>query len=109
MYRHDTELLFPMRVTPALRDLRGDDWRALVDSVCHEDEASLYHLAFSLMLIRLNRCLTCHPDSYRAMHGCTVCACQSVRRFRGQDSELVAMFNMALDEIQGFILTNDIH
>ena len=109
MYQRDTELLFPMRVTPALRDLRGDDWKHLVDSVCREHDASLSHLAFSLMLIRLNRCLTCHPDSYRAMHGCTVCACQSVRRFRGNDSELIAMFDVALDEIQRFILTNEFH
>lgn len=109
MYQRDTELLFPMRVTPELRDLRGKLWRELVDSVCRETDASLQHLAFSLMLIRLNRCLTCHPDSYRAMHGCSVCACQSVRRFRGEDSELLAMFNLALDEVQGFISTNDIH
>lgn len=109
MYQRDTELLFPMRVTPALRDLRGADWRALVDSVCRESEASLHHLAFSLMLIRLNRCLTCHPDSYRAMQGCTICACQSVRRFRGKDRDLITMFQLALEEIQGLNLPSDIH
>jgi hypothetical protein len=34
MYNEDTELIFPNRVIPALRDLRGATWRKLVDKVC---------------------------------------------------------------------------
>ena len=31
MYHSDTEILFPMRVAPGLRDLRGRKWRRLVE------------------------------------------------------------------------------
>lgn len=99
MYQRDTEMLFPFRVAPLLRDLRGAAWRRLVDRVSNAPEASLDQLAFCLMMVRLDSCLTCHTDSYRAMRGCTVCATQAVRRFRGSDAELVAYFHRARDEV----------
>ena len=99
MYQRDTEMLFPVRVAPFLRDLRGRDWRRLVDRASRAKEASLDQLAFCLMMVRLASCLTCHTDSYRAMRGCTICAIQAVRRFRGEDAELVASFERAKAEV----------
>lgn len=103
MYHGDTEILFPMRVAPALRDLRGETWARLVRRAAQAPDASADALAFSLMLIRLSGCLTCHTDSYRAMRGCTACATLTVRRFRGDDSELVALFEKARSEVVGYI------
>lgn len=103
MYQSDTEILYPMRITPGLRDLRGEVWQELVDHVLDAPESSLDHLAFSLLMVWLSRCLTCHPDSYRAMRGCTVCATQTVRRFRGEDEELVALFEKAKLEVFGYM------
>lgn len=99
MYQRDTEMLFPMRVAPALRGLRGLVWRRLVDRAAAAPEGSLDQLAFCLMMIRLASCLTCHTDSFRAMRGCTQCAGQVVRRFRGSDTELVVLFERARAEI----------
>jgi hypothetical protein len=100
MYQADTEILFPMRVTPHLRDLRGGEWRELVDTICASPEDSLACLAFSLMIIRLASCLSCHTHSYRAMRGCTNCAMHAIRRFDGTDTELVNLYQEAVVEIQ---------
>lgn len=103
MYQSDTEILFPMRVAPSLRDLRGPVWRSLVDQVCRPPEASLDQLAFTLLLVRLDGCLTCHADSYRAMRGCTTCASQVIRRYRGTDEDLIVLFEGARDDVAAYL------
>jgi hypothetical protein len=102
MYQSDTEILFPMRVAHYLRDLRGNSWRELVEMVTDDQEASLNQLAFSLLLVRLSGCLTCHTDSYRAMRGCTICATQVIRRFKGEDKELIGLFKKARKDVKRF-------
>lgn len=103
MYHEDTEILFPMRVAPELRELRGPEWRELVDEACRAAEDSPERLAFCLMLIRMSNCLTCHPHSYRALRGCTTCARQSVRRFRGEDHELRLAYERARIDIESYM------
>ena len=103
MYHSDTEILFPMRVAPTLRELRGRRWRRLVDRSVQAPDAALDQLAFSLMMIRLAGCLTCHPDSYRALRGCTACASQVIRRFRGEDEDLAAQFQRAKTDVSLFL------
>jgi hypothetical protein len=103
MYQSDTEILFPMRVAHYLRDLRGNSWRELVEMVTDDQEASLNQLAFSLLLVRLSGCLTCHTDSYRAMRGCTICATQVIRRFKGEDKELIGLFKKARKDVKRFL------
>ena len=99
----ENALLFPHRAIPALRQLRGEKWQTLVDHVldlpeCHEET-----LAFMLMMIRLNTCLSCETDSYRAMRGCSACAQQTLRRFKGSDDELLKLFSDALDDVRQFV------
>lgn len=106
MYQSDTEILFPMRVAPFLRDLRGEVWQQLVEGVTCEPEASLNQLAFSLLIVRLSGCLSCHTDSYRAMRGCTVCAMQVIKRFKGEDRELCALFTQAQNDVILFLQRN---
>lgn len=103
MYHSDTEILFPMRVALALRDLRGRRWRRLVDRAVQAPDAALDQLAFSLMMIRLAGCLTCHPDSYRALRGCTACVFQVIRRYRGEDEDLAAQFQRAKTDVSLFL------
>ena len=107
MYRSDTDLLFPMRVAPELRDLRGEVWQKLVDRAMCASDGSVDRLAFTLLIVRLSSCLTCHPDSYRALRGCTSCAVQIVRRFRGEDQELLAMFEEARLEVTVYLKQSD--
>ncbi len=80
MYNPDTDLLFPPRILPALRDLRGAAWQDLVTSVIEAGPDSLEQMAFVLMMARMNNCATCNADSFRAMTGCTTCAKQSLKR-----------------------------
>lgn len=99
MYNNDTELLFPSRVIGELAGLRGPDWDQLVNRVKDLDEDSIDHLAFVLMMTKLNGCMTCNADSFRAMRGCTQCAVLVIRRFRGKDDELMKLFEKAKKEI----------
>ncbi|MEK6256912.1 MAG: hypothetical protein N2C13_06310 [Chloroflexota bacterium] len=95
MYNEDTDLIFPNRVIPKLRDLRGASWRNLVDKVSEQDETSDDQMAFVLTMARVDGCMTCNADSFRAMKGCTQCAQDAVRRYRGDDKELVTLFKTA--------------
>ena len=57
-------------------------------------------LAFSLMLIRLDGCMACETDSYRAMKGCLGCALQTLRRHKGSDQELLKRYQAASVKIE---------
>jgi len=106
-YNADTEIMFPMRVAPKLRDARGRGWKKLVDRVSSEPEASLPHLGFTLLFVRLSGCLTCHADSYRAMRGCTACSIHAIRRFRGDDNDLIKLYKRAKSEVEEYLKSLD--
>ena len=99
----DNELLFPTYVTSSLRDLRSDEWRTLVERVMALPETHPESLAFSLMMIRLDGCLECETDSYRAMRGCAMCATQTLRRYKGADRDLLKAYEQALIDIQAYL------
>ncbi len=99
LYQTDTEMIFPSRVIPALGSLRGWEWQALVRHVGRLPENHPETLGFILMMVRLNGCMTCHADSYRAMRGCTLCAQQSILRFKGSDRELIERWRTACQDI----------
>lgn len=103
MYHSDTEILFPMRVAPALRELRGPKWARLVEGALQAPDGEESQLAFGLLLIRLAGCLTCHPDSYRALRGCTACATHVVRRHRGDDDDLAELYQRALSDTELYL------
>lgn len=104
MYQSDTEMLFPSRVIPTLRDLRpGRAWRNLVDRVAKQPDGAPDTLAFGLMMIRLGGCLGCHADSYRAMRGCTSCAQQTITRFKGGDDALLRHFKQAQKDVDAYL------
>ncbi len=92
-------MLFPPRAIKALRGLRGERWQRLVDHLLALPEGDPDVLAFTLLMIRLNGCLTCHAHNYRALRGCTLCARHAVSRFKGSDDDLVAQWTVARNEI----------
>lgn len=102
----DNELMFPRAVIPTLRNLRGPEWADLVDRVAAREETEDETLAFMLMMIRLNGCLSCETDSYRAMRGCTACAHQTLRRYKGSDVELLALYETALGDVRSYASQN---
>jgi hypothetical protein len=97
------ELLYPPHVTPRLRNARGEAWQELVERVTCLPQDNIEHLAFSLMMIRLDGCLRCETDSYRAMRGCTACARQMLRRFKGSDQDLLRRYNEAFEEVCAYL------
>ncbi len=99
----NTEILFPPKIIPSLRDACGAEWRSLVEQVKALDEADPRSLAFSLMMIRLNGCLECEADSYRAMRGCGACALQTVKRYRTSEAELLKLYSAALKDVEAFL------
>jgi hypothetical protein len=92
-----------MRVAPGLRELRGRKWQRLVERAVESPDGSPEQLAFGLVLIRLAGCLTCHPDSYRALRGCTACATHVIRRHRGLDEDLAELYRRALADVEVFL------
>ena len=92
-----------MRVAPNLRSLQGRKWKRLVDRASEASDGSPRQLAFGLLLIRLAGCLSCHPDSYRALRGCTACATQVIRRHRGDDDELAELYARAMADVELYL------
>jgi hypothetical protein len=109
MYNPDTELLFPMRVIPLLRTLRGEDWAALIDRLHSGDRTRSELYAFVLMMVRMSGCVNCNADSFRAMRGCTACSKQSVKRFRGNDLELIEQYRQIEQEVEQYLKKQAAH
>ena len=99
----NTQIMFPPWVIPTLRDACGPEWQRLVDRVTPLEETHPESLAFSLMKIRLDGCLECETDSFRAMRGCAACALQSVRRYRSNEGALLRQYHVALDDVRSYL------
>ncbi len=99
----DSEILFPARCIPELRNIRpGVPWRELIDHIANLPEHDEDVLAFSLMMIRLSNCLTCDLDSYRASLGCGQCARRTIQSFKGSDKDLLRKLDDARDELRRY-------
>lgn len=94
------ELMFPHYAIAQIREARGAVWRDLVDRIATLPESHEDVLGFMLVMIRINGCMPCETDSYRAMRGCVMCSMQTLRRFKGSDDDLVRMFRQAVEDIR---------
>jgi hypothetical protein len=101
----ENELLFPPYAISKLTQSRGQDWQKLVQRVLRREENHPERLAFSLMMVRLDGCLGCETDSYRAMKGCISCALQTLRRFKGSDADLLDRYDQALNDLTAYLET----
>lgn len=82
--------------------MRGEVWKDLVDQVSKPDADITDQLALVLVMVRLGGCVPCNADSFRAMRGCTQCARQTIRRFKGSDQDLVNQFQAAKREVKNY-------
>jgi hypothetical protein len=105
----DNDLLFPPSTIPHIRNSRGQEWQILVDRVKTLPEDHVENLAFCLAMIQFNGCMACETDSYRAMRGCTACALQTLRRHKGPDSDILGLYDEALEEMQVYLATTPLH
>ena len=103
MYSYDTELLFPPKIIPTLRGLRGRDWANLIDQIDQSVNDDLVQIAFVLLMVRMNGCMTCSSDSYKAMRGCYRCSSLSIHWFPGTYLDLNRLYRDALNEMEDYI------
>lgn len=97
------EILFPPKLIPGLKDLRGPEWAQLVTQVAKLPETHPDVLAFCLMMIELDGCMNCYAGSYKFMRGCAACARQTISQFKGTDTDLVKLFERAREAIQAYL------
>ena len=97
------EILFPFPVARKLRNLRGEKWAELVGRIAHLPETDPDALAFILMMIRINNCLKCYSGSYKFMRGCEACSIQGVMQFKGEDEDLIALFEKTKEELEAYL------
>ncbi|MBN1487105.1 MAG: hypothetical protein JW981_05640 [Anaerolineae bacterium] len=102
----DSEILFPPRCIPQLRDLRGPEWQRLIERISDLPHNHEEVLAFGLMMIKQGSCLTCDLDSYRASLGCCTCARRTISGFKRDDQALLEIYDRALKEVRAFINKN---
>ena len=97
------ELLFPPYAIPHLQDLRGPRWQQLVSHVMRLKEDHPEALALSLLMMKLDGCRTCETDSFKAMRGCVACARQTIQRFKGNDAQLLKLYDESLQEVKAYL------
>lgn len=98
----ENSIFFSYCAIAALRHTRGEKWQALVEKVLKLPPTHEETLALMFMMVRLNGCLGCETDSFRAMKGCSTCALQTLRRYKGDDDELLAAYDKSLAEVRRF-------
>ena len=103
MYNSDTEVLFPIRLIPPLRDLHGVEWTNLIEHISSVGATPAERHAFVLMMVRMCGCVACNADSFRAMRGCSQCSRQIVRRFKGGDHEIVEQYQQVYKEVEAYL------
>jgi hypothetical protein len=103
MYNPETEVLFPSKAIGSLSNLRGKIWQELVNEVQNCPVDSPEQTAFLLMMIKIDGCASCNVDSFRAMRGCPSCAQLNIKRYKGNDEELLRLYHQALKESQTFL------
>lgn len=102
----NNDILFPHSVILSLKNKRGKEWAQLVERISKLPENHEETLAFMLMMVRLNGCMTCETDSFRAMRGCTSCTHQTLKRLKDEDTELFDMYEKALSDVRRFHKNN---
>jgi hypothetical protein len=100
MLNSETEVVFPLRFAINLKDLKGKKWSELISRISMEDLEFDRRLAFSWMMVQLCNCASCNADSFRAMRGCIQCSSQAIRRFHGNEDDLIRLYEKYSQEIE---------
>ncbi len=103
MLNSDTELIFPTRLIPHLRNLRGELWQAVIDKVINNQDDIGSKMGMVILMSKLAGCLTCNADSYRAIRGCTICSQQALKRYKGSDKDLETYFNKSVQRANKYL------
>ncbi len=94
-----TEILFAPWAVRALKDARGSKWRRLIEQIAALPEDDPDALAFQMLMIRLNNCLTCDARKYMERGGCAHCALTNLGFSRETEEGLIARYRATRKEI----------
>ncbi|MBI4672245.1 MAG: hypothetical protein HY741_11350 [Chloroflexi bacterium] len=94
-----TELLYAHWATRSLRNARGPKWKKLVQEIQTLPETHPDALAFQLMMVRLNSCVTCDARKYVEKGGCARCSATTLNFSKETEEALLARFRAARKEI----------
>lgn len=100
-------MLFPMRVIPSLGDMRGQEWQKLVEHLSDEQTDDSEKIAMTALVVKLAGCAGCNTDSFRAMKGCTQCARLIIKRFKGNDADLIRNYQECQKEVNTYLSKRD--
>jgi len=103
MQNESIDLLFPSRAIEPLRNLRGVRWENLINNLIKLDPRSIDRIAFVLFMVRIGGCTTCQSDSFRAMRGCILCSNTTIKRYKGNDQNLIDLYNEAKNDVNKYI------
>ena len=107
MFNTDTEMLFPMRVIPSLGDMRGPEWQKLIEHLSDEMTDDSEKIAMTALVVKLAGCAGCNTDSFRAMKGCSQCARLIIKRFKGNDADLIRNYQDSQKEVTNYLSKRD--
>ena len=102
-----SEILFPHRCVSSLGQMRGAEWRKLVNRIAELPDTHSESLAFALMMITLTGCLNCDLDSYKASLGCCTCAKRAINAFKGSDKQLLRRYEDAKAQLAEYIVEHE--
>ncbi len=94
-----TELLYAHWATRLLQNARGPKWKKLVQEMQALPEDNPDALAFQLMMVRLNSCVTCDARKYVEKGGCARCSNTTLNFSKESEEALLARFRAARKEI----------
>lgn len=94
-----TELLFAHWATRSLQNARDSKWKKLVQDVQQLPETHPDALAFQLMMVRLNSCVTCDARKYVEKGGCARCSVTTLSFSKDSEEALLARFRAARKEV----------
>lgn len=97
------DLLFPSRAIEPLRKLRGERWESLISSLIELQPINPARIAFVLFMVRIGGCTTCQSDSFRAMRGCILCSSTTIKRYKGNDQNLIDLYNEAKKDVTKYM------
>ncbi|MFZ2097789.1 MAG: hypothetical protein WAV05_14250 [Anaerolineales bacterium] len=98
-----TDLLFPSRAIESLRKLRGEKWENIINELVDKEPMDPEKIAFVLLMVRLGGCTTCQSDSFRAMRGCVTCSSTTIKRYKGNDQNLINLYNEAKIDVINYM------
>jgi len=102
VYSH-CEILFPHSKVNGLKNLKGDEWRELVEEVAMLPETHPDALSFSYMMIKICDCLNCDLSSYKAALGCAACSQRTINALRDNDKQLLQRFKKSQKIIYDYL------